>query len=370
MNDGKLSQDEIDALLKISEEEEITSSHSPDLLTTMEIDTLGEIGNISFGNSATTLSTLLNQKVEIAAPRVSVITKNALDDEFNTEPLVVYADYVEGLDGQNVLLMKSDVATIIADIMLGGDETAPETTLKEHHISSLQEVMNKLTETAASSMSTIYEAPVSTSSPEVTIGQSGSIQRKKAIVNENYFVKVTYQFNIGNLIDSDIVQIIPLSFAKEMVRRLSEASSVKSREERAVTPDKTKTEAHPRSDGDNNSPQFIGDNVSPKSSIQQASFSDFGPQESIQNEKRNLDMLLDIPLKVSVELGRTQRSIKDILKLSAGSIVELDKLAGEPVDILVNEKLVAKGEVVVIDENFGVRVTDIISQTDRLMNLK
>jgi flagellar motor switch protein FliN/FliY len=87
-------------------------------------------------------------------------------------------------------------------------------------------------------------------------------------------------------------------------------------------------------------------------------------------EVKNLGMLLDIPLQVTVELGRTKRSVKDILDLSPGSIIELDKLAGEPVDILINSRLIAKGEVVVIDENFGVRVTDIVSQSDRLKKLK
>lgn len=118
-------------------------------------------------------------------------------------------------------------------------------------------------------------------------------------------------------------------------------------------------------------PQYLGNSMDQKNAtIQEATFSTFNQVELNKTEQRNLDMLLDIPLKVTVELGRTKRSIKDILDLSPGSIIELDKLAGEPVDILVNEKLVAKGEVVVIDENFGVRVSDIISQTDRLMKLK
>src|SRR5699024_1691622 len=110
----------------------------------------------------------------------------------------------------------------------------------------------------------------------------------------------------------------------------------------------------------NTGPQFIGSATNQQNAqVEQADFSNFKPSTLNQNERRNLDMLLDIPLKVTVELGRTNRTIKDILELSAGSIVELDKLAGEPVDILVNQKLIAKGEVVVIDENFGVRLTDI-----------
>lgn len=108
----------------------------------------------------------------------------------------------------------------------------------------------------------------------------------------------------------------------------------------------------------------------PQPTVQPAVFSNFETYQPMQTETKNLEMLLDIPLQVTVELGRTKRSVKDILELGAGSIIELDKLAGEPVDILVNNRLIAQGEVVVIDENFGVRVTDIISQTDRLKKLK
>ena len=80
----------------------------------------------------------------------------------------------------------------------------------------------------------------------------------------------------------------------------------------------------------------------------------------------NLELLMDVPLQVTVELGRTQKLVKEVLALGPGSVVELDKLAGEPVDILVNERPIAKGEVVVIDENFGIRVTEILSPKDRL----
>jgi len=116
-------------------------------------------------------------------------------------------------------------------------------------------------------------------------------------------------------------------------------------------------------------PQQIGGTIAPDSTIQTASFSNFEPVELNEHSQRNLDMLLDIPLSVTVELGRTKQTVEEILDLTQGSIIELDKLAGEPVDVLVNNKLIAKGEVVVIDENFGVRVTDIVSPRDRLMKL-
>ena len=104
--------------------------------------------------------------------------------------------------------------------------------------------------------------------------------------------------------------------------------------------------------------------------VQPVQFANFGAGTAPNLDENNLNLLMDIPLKVTVELGRTQKQIKDILELSQGAIIELDKLAGEPVDILVNNKLIAKGEVVVIDENFGVRVTDIVSQWDRIQKIQ
>ena len=98
----------------------------------------------------------------------------------------------------------------------------------------------------------------------------------------------------------------------------------------------------------------------------------FQPLEEtpVDHQRSNIDLILDVPLQISVELGRTQKKIQDILELNSGSIIELDKLAGEPVDILVNGKIIAKGEVVVIDDNFGVRITDIVSPSNRISNLR
>ncbi len=376
MNDGMLSQDEIDALLKIGEkdddmENDAGSTKVADFLSTIEEDTLGEIGNISFGSSATTLSTLLNQKVDITTPEVSIITKNEILNEFEFEHVTIQVNYVDGFNGQNVLVMKSEDAAVIADIMLGGDGTSPESDLNEIHLSTVQEAMNQMMGTAATSMSTVFGKRVDISPPSISLEKPGDEQGNESLTDENYFVKVSFQLKVGNLIDSKIMQLIPVQFAKELVDQLLNTEGEK---EAAVTaeldkPSNQMEEESPATETGN--PQYLGDNIDKNNaSIHQASFSDLEQVTNNKNKQRNLDMLLDIPLKVSVELGRTKRSIKDILDLSSGSVIELDKLAGEPVDILVNGKLIARGEVVVIDENFGVRVTDIISQSDRLMKLK
>lgn len=379
MSDGMLSQDEIDALLKVgSDEDEVESKNDIDTshyLTSLEEDTLGEIGNISFGSSATTLSTLLNQKVEITTPEVSVIKQEDLTDEFTFDHVSVEVKYVEGFIGQNVFVIKAEDASIISDIMLGGDGTNPSKELNDIHISAVQEAMNQMMGAAATSMSTIFEKKVDISPPIVNQQNSDSDEDDS---EEKVFVKVSFQLKVGTLIDSNIMQLIPIPFANQLVEELMKNSEEKTSQEEsaAVIEPLERNESNvnkeqPKQDIQQPKAQHLGENVNPATTdVHQASFSTFEQVELNKNEQHNLDLLLDIPLKVTVELGRTKRTIRDILDLSSGSIIELDKLAGEPVDIFVNEKLIAKGEVVVIDENFGVRVTDIISQTERLMKLK
>ena len=400
MNDGMLSQDEIDALLSIGEEK--NKAQEPDnqaYLSEIEIDTIGEIGNISFGSSATTLSTLLNQKVEITTPSVSIIENEELAKEFTFQPVSIQVDYTKGFTGRNILVIKATDAAIIADIMLGGDGKNPDETLPEIYMSAVQEAMNQMMGTAATSMSTVFNKKVDISPPAII---EGSIESEaKEIFQEDIYVKIFFRLIVGDLIDSNMMQLIPLGFAKELVNDLLsgdvenvEETSQAAKEAAATStleapPEKTFTEADrageparvpgmQREQAQSNAgqvqpnePQHLGHTFDQQhATIEQATFSAFQPAPLTQNEQNNLDMLLDIPLKVTVELGKTKKTIKDILDLSQGSILELDKLAGEPVDILVNGKLIAEGEVIVIEENFGVRVTDIISQSDRIMKLK
>lgn len=396
MNDGMLSQDEIDALLNISaENDNDQEKEKPSDLSEIEIDTLGEIGNISFGSSATTLSTLLNQKVEITTPSVSIIEQDALANEFNFQPVSIQVDYTQGFTGRNVFIIKAKDAAIIADIMLGGDGTNPDETLPEIYLSAVQEAMNQMMGTAATSMSTLFDKVVDISPPSII---EGSIEKDaKEIFNEQVYVKVFFRLIVGDLIDSNMMQLIPISFAKEMVGDLLseeketaetaaasevyqttsmlEKPSIDSYEEIKQISEKlidSGEPSYPKTDLEEpKGNQFLGNAFDSKhAAIEQASFANFEPAPLTSNEQGNLGMLLDIPLKVTVELGKTKKTIKDILELSQGSIVELDKLAGEPVDILVNGKLIAEGEVIVIEENFGVRITDVISQSDRIMKLK
>ncbi|WP_368654824.1 flagellar motor switch phosphatase FliY [Ornithinibacillus sp. 4-3] len=388
MSEGMLTQEEINALLNMNNDSDNNSSSNDgttkenlhDYLSDIEIDTLGEIGNISFGSAATTLSTLLNQKVDITTPEVSIIKKAELLKAFPFKHVGVQVNYVDGFTGSNLFVIKSEDAAIISDIMLGGDGLSPKSDLNEIHLSAVQEAMNQMMGAAATSMSTIFNKFVNISPPTIELNQENEIEDmvQSAAKDEDIFVKVSFQLIVGDLIDSNMMQLIPFPFAHDLVDELlngpkeeaiENTAEVEAVEEVAppieqvekVAPTKTEEQADP---------QMIGNPIDQSSTIQSASFSQFEAVNLNQNEQRNLDMLLDIPLRVTVELGRTKRTIKNILELTTGSIVELDKLAGEPVDILVNEKLIAKGEVVVIDENFGVRVTDVISPNERLMKLK
>ncbi len=404
-----LSQEEIDALLRQSSvgNDETTSASVGgeqsinDYLTPLEQDALGEIGNITFGSAATALSTLLGKKVDITTPTVSTIEREQFEAEFPKPHVAVHVSYVEGFEGINSLVIKTHDAQVIADLMLGGEGNITSEELNEIHVSAVQEAMNQMMGSSATSMSTIFNRMVNISPPGVDIMDVRNNSGTNNIPHESVFVRISFRLKIGDLIDSSIMQLLSVPFAKEMVSLLLGGVS----EEPAPQP----TQAQPQPAQQTQPayappahqappvhqapppvhqappmasvppsyaapvpsyPQTLGGGVNRNVNVNPDQFANFQGGGFTQGDETNLNLLLDIPLKVTVELGRTQKQIKDILELSQGSIIELDKLAGEPVDILVNNKLIAKGEVVVIDENFGVRVTDIVSQWDRVQKIQ
>ncbi|MEC1260877.1 flagellar motor switch phosphatase FliY [Bacillus swezeyi] len=374
-NNNRLSQDEIDALLKGGDDNNGEQPESG--LSPMEQDTIGEIGNISFGSSATALSTLLNQKVEITTPTVTVVERSQLNEEFPHPYVSIGVSYTEGFSGNNLLVIKQDDAAIIADLMMGGDGTNADPSLGEIHLSAVQEAMNQMMGSAATSMSTVFSKKIDISPPEVDLLDVKEGEGTDHIPEEDPLVKVSFRLKVGKLIDSHIMQLYPLTFAKDLIDELTnqdsgeqpvqteEAPPVQEKAAASAAPTPTpspKKEPAPKRQGTTK--------VSEPVQVTPAEFASFDSQAEAQPHLNNLDMLMDIPLSVTVELGRTNRSVKEVLELSSGSIIELDKLAGEPVDILVNQRVVAKGEVVVIDENFGVRVTDILSQAERINKLR
>ena len=204
MNDGMLSQEEIDALLNISDEDK-SDENKQSYLSDIEIDALGEIGNISFGSSATTLSTLLNQKVEITTPIVDVIERTDIGDEFTFEPVSIQVNYIEGFTGKNVFVIKAGDAAIIANIMLGGDGTNPDSELNEIHLSAVQEAMNQMMGAAATSMSTVFNKRVDISPPSILDEELTGVKNED-VFDEEVYVKVFFKLTVGNLINSNMMQ--------------------------------------------------------------------------------------------------------------------------------------------------------------------
>ncbi|MEH6937007.1 flagellar motor switch phosphatase FliY [Bacillus sp. JJ664] len=411
MSDKILSQEEIELLLNggsLNEEPvEINNQDDvpplEDLLSSIEMDTLGEIGNISFGSSATALSTLLNQKVEITTPSLSVLHRQNLEKEFQSPYVAVQVGYTVGFAGANLFVIDTRDAAIIANLMLGGDGIVEDVELDEIHLSAVQEAMNQMMGSAATSMSTIFKKKVDISPPTIGLIDFQVGEGTNKVPQDEYLIKVSFRLKVGELIDSSIMQLLPYDFGKELVDELFKLNSpvvetpaaapmaaqqqVQQQQQVPQQEQQVQQTSHAYQEPINNGMaqqvsytpissnsfgnQMIGaSHPVSNQSVQPAAFSQLQPVTITENEARNLNMLFDIPLNVTVELGRTKRSVKEILELTTGSILELDKLAGEPVEILINSKLIAKGEVVVIDENFGVRVTDIVSKSDRLNNLK
>lgn len=406
MSDEMLSQEEIEALLRgetledknsdtaASSNDETNEIRVEDYLDSFAQDALGEVGNISFGSSATALSALLGQKVDITTPSISMINRNKLEEEFPHPYVAVQVEYTIGLTGMNLLVIKQSDAAIIADLMLGGDGLNPKPDLGEIQLSAVQEAMNQMMGSAATSMSTVFNKKVDISPPTIDLMNISQDEGRENIPEDDLLVKVSFRLRIGNLIDSNLMQLLPLKFSQNIVKSLlGETESIEEPVAATIAPEAppmappvqqsapaTPPPAQPIYEQQaapmqqpvyQEQPQFTQPSRPAQPvNVQQAQFASFDTNVISQSEARNLNMLLDIPLQVTVELGRTKRSVKEILELSSGSIIELDKLAGEPVDILVNSRLIAKGEVVVIDENFGVRITDVLSQAERLNNLR
>ena len=423
---AELTQEEIDALLNGGasapaaddpapvEEPADSSALSDDLLSDMEKDALGEIGNISMGSAATTLSVLLGHKVNITTPDVSLDTMSTIQNQYPMPYLIVEVGYVIGINGNNILAIQASDACIIADLMMGGDGLNPQEELNEIHMSAVGEAMNQMMGTVATSLSTMFNKKIDISPPKVNLIDLGAEDKITELVkNDDPVAKISFRMEVEGLIDSEIMQILPLDVAKEMVSFLMgggaqpepepepapvaaapepapapaaapppapaapapapapapQAPPPQPQPQYAVPPQQPMYAAPPMAQPVYAAPGYAQTNVvAPSVPVQSAQFAPL-TNEPVEVNAANISLIKDVPLQVTVELGRTKKSIREILEFSTGSIIELDKLAGEPVDIHVNGQLTAKGEVVVIDENFGVRITEIVSPLERVQAL-
>ena len=493
--DGMLSQDEINALLQgmdLSDTADGSDTAAPasesstadnndngyvtdtkptigdeEALTDVEKDAIGEVANISMGSSATTLYSLVNRKVNITTPVVTLATWNTLLDAYEKPCVFIQIKYTQGLDGTNILVLKEHDVKVITDLMMGGDGTNTDGELGELHLSAISEAMNQMMGSAATSLSTLLQTVIDISPPESSLFDLTEVKDGKEISPflGGTFVKIAFRMQIDDLVDSTIMQLYPIDFAKKLVEtfintqmssldgtveeqsaQVKDSASEQNMQGSAAMAGATDHMTQPGMDsmgqqgpmnmngmnqmgmnpmgnmgmnqmgntpmsmtgvnqmggmgmnqmgnmnGMNpmgNSPMGMngmnqmgnmngmgmmnqmgnmngmgmmnqmgmpGQNVN----VQPAQFQSFSNDQMGMTGQENIGLIKDVPLEVTVELGRTTKSISDILDFSPGTIIELDRIAGEPIDVLVNGKFVAKGEVVVIEESFGVRITEII----------
>ncbi|WP_411682034.1 flagellar motor switch phosphatase FliY [Clostridium thailandense] len=390
MGNGFLSQEEIDALLnggdtQSSPSEEPVNQEKPATedvpeLSDVEKDLLGEIGNISMGSASTALSTILGQMVNITTPIVSVTRLKDLKEEFEVPNIALEVKYTSGIVGENLLVMRVPDAAVIANLMMGGDGNVAEGSggLSEIEISAVSEAMNQMIGSAATSMATMFMREVNISPPISKVWSDLTTPLSDNISEEEIVVKVSFSLTIGTLVDSHIMQLLPIATARKIVAIMMGQEEAEEPVAEPVSQVQTQPVSQPKyvepepqaayTQSFQEKPAELP--KQPPVEVHQATFQPLGqPQSVSKGMPKNIDLILDVPLEISVVLGRTKKNIKEILNLGTGSLIELDKLAEEPVEILVNGKKVAYGEVVVVDENFGVRITSIVSNEDRIKSL-
>lgn len=497
--DGMLSQDEINALLQgmdlsdtadgsdaaASAPESSTADNNDngyvtdtkptigdgEVLTDVEKDAIGEVANISMGSSATTLYSLVNRKVNITTPVVTLATWNTLLDTYEKPCVFIQIKYTQGLDGTNILVLKEHDVKVITDLMMGGDGTNTDGELGELHLSAISEAMNQMMGSAATSLSTLLQTVIDISPPESSLFDLTEVKDGKEISPflGGTFVKIAFRMQIDDLVDSTIMQLYPIDFAKKLVETfintqmsgLDGTAEEQSAQVKDSAPTQNMQGSATMADGTDHMTQSGMDGMGQQGSMNMNSMNQMGmnpmgnmgmnqmgntpmgmngmnqmggrdmsqmgmnqmgmnqmgnmngmnpmgntpmgmngmnqmgnmngmgmmnqmgmmgmPGQNVQNVnvqpaqfqsfsndntgmtgQENIGLIKDVPLEVTVELGRTTKSISEILDFSPGTIIELDRIAGEPIDVLVNGKFVAKGEVVVIEESFGVRITEII----------
>lgn len=375
MGNGMLSQEEIDALLSGTMEsypEPVTETlPTEDFLDEMQRDTLGEIANISMGTAATTLSQLLGKKVEITTPKVDLTSSEQIRQDCPIPSVICDVRYKSGIEGSNLLILSQRDGAVIVDLMMGGDGKNPTQGLTEFQISGISEAMNQMMGSAATSMSNMFNSMVDITPPNLVLtdlSMDEDIIQDFLQVDEP-LVRISFRMVVEDVIDSILIQVIPLSVAKGMVNKLM---SVMTGGSSAAPAAQAVDQVQPKPVSYQTSrpsppPDY---EVRRQTPVQPAQFAPLQPGQPIVQQPDNLSLIMDVPLQISVELGRAKKTIKEILEMGPGSVIELDRLAGESVDMIVNGKLIAKCEVVVINETFGIRITDIVHPMERMNSLK
>ena len=373
-----------------------------------EIDAVGEILNISMGASATAVSELLNTKVWITTPKVNVVQVSDLNYD-NLEPAIcVKIVYVEGLSGLNMMVLKQNDVQLILNQLLGNPLVIdPNFQFDELNISAVSEVMNQMMGASATALSDLLGMTVDISVPTPYIIESTNFGDLCEMDPDTTVVSVTFNLTVDGVMDSEFMSVLSLPLAKTLSEKMLNQFSAEDEEEAAAAASGGSAPAAsaaapaapaapaaapaapmpappqmPMGPGGEMPMQQPMYQMPPQGAYgypnQYAAYGAYPPPPpvNVQNaqlhqfdamdfgiptdQKDNLKLLMGVPLEISVEIGTARRKVKDILEFTQGTIIELERQAGAPVDIVVNGNLIARGDVVVIDDNFAVRITEIV----------
>lgn len=360
---------------------------NPDALTSMEVDVIGEVMNISMGTAATAMSTILNTKVNITTPRIETIGVDAFEFAY-LEPVVgVLINYVEGIEGANVLLLQeSDMKKILSQLF--DMDTSDDIEFDEISKSAIGEIMNQMMGAAAGALASFLGKVVNISPPILldTTNKS-SIRDLFSLKGEN-LVSIKFSLSIEGLVESEFISAMEPALAREIVSMSMGASGMgdEEEEEEAVAPppppppppvQQAPVQPEPAYQPPPQAPQAEPARVvrndpppaayaPPQQPVQvnPYEYRQLGADQHLNIPGDNLDLLMSVPIQITVELGKTRKKIKDIAELTLGNIVELDRQAGDQVDVIANGRLIARGDVVVVDDNYSVKITEIIKVRD------
>lgn len=327
------------------------------LLNDMEKDTIGEILNISFGSSTTAMSNMLEKRVDITVPNVEVIGFEEF--EFNSfEPAVgVEITYTEGLSGNNIMILKKSDVREIVDILLNTKTNPEEFELTELNKSAICEVMNQMMGASSTALAEVLETTVNITTPVTFEVEDKNDFKHKYFSDDEPMVVVKFHLKIEDVIESEFLIVLKIDLAKRIIE------SFKLDVNTDINAQNKEVKSKIQKKSFDNLDDFDSDNKTTKNNY---SVFSSGQQSDKKTHGTNLDLIMTVPLQVSVEIGRTKKNVKEIIELTNGSLVVLDKLAGEPVDIFANGQYIAKGDVVVVDDSFGVRITEIIKNPELL----
>lgn len=343
-------------------------------LAAAERDTVCEMTTIAMGAAGSTLSMMLGQDVEVPTPSISEYPTLAdMDQPFGDESkMLVVVRYSKGIDATSVFIIQDSDSRRLAATMMGSAESADGEPLSELETGALGELMNQMMNAAATGLASLIHEPVEVNNPQIIPYTSDALAQALPAILSEAFIGINVQLKSGDNPPFELLELRVTSEIKTHVGKLMalqpDDGSMGSNDPMSETmslDDLMASIQEPVMAG-----AAAGKTREPVT-VRPVEFASFDNQPHIFGEEnKNLALVMDVHLNLTVELGKTDMSIKDVLELTRGSVIELERIAGEPVDLMANGKLIAKGEVVVIEDNFGLRITSIISPADRLRGLQ